>query len=80
MKVLVTGGTGVVGQAAVTELVRRGHSVRLLTRNALKAGRALGGCGGPGARQRQRDQDDHRCGGRMRPGASPCRYRRWITA
>lgn len=34
MKVLVTGGTGVVGQAAVTELARRGHSVRLLSRNA----------------------------------------------
>jgi uncharacterized protein YbjT (DUF2867 family) len=36
MKVLVTGGTGVVGQAAVSELVRRGHSVRLLSRNALE--------------------------------------------
>jgi len=35
MKVLVTGGTGVVGQAVVTELVRRGHSVRLLSRNAV---------------------------------------------
>ena len=34
MKVLVTGGSGVVGQAAVTELVRAGHSVRLLSRNA----------------------------------------------
>jgi len=34
MKVLVTGGTGVVGQAAVTELLRQGHSVRLLSRNA----------------------------------------------
>lgn len=34
MKVLVTGGTGVVGQAAVTELVRRDHEVRLLSRNA----------------------------------------------
>lgn len=34
MKVLVTGGTGVVGQAAVTELLRDGHTVRLLTRNA----------------------------------------------
>lgn len=35
MKVLVTGGTGVVGDAVVTELCRRGHSVRLLSRNAL---------------------------------------------
>jgi uncharacterized protein YbjT (DUF2867 family) len=34
MKVLVTGGTGVVGKGAVTELARRGHSVRLLSRNA----------------------------------------------
>lgn len=36
MKVLVTGGSGVVGEAAVTELVRRGHTVRLLSRNAEK--------------------------------------------
>ncbi|HMA20148.1 MAG TPA: NAD-dependent epimerase/dehydratase family protein, partial [Gemmatimonadaceae bacterium] len=34
MNVLVTGGTGVVGQAAVSELVHRGHRVRLLSRNA----------------------------------------------
>ena len=34
MKVLVTGGTGVVGSGAVSELVRRGHAVRLLSRNA----------------------------------------------
>ena len=32
MKVLVTGGTGVVGQAAVTELLHRGYSVRVLSR------------------------------------------------
>ena len=36
MKVLVTGGTGVVGQAAVTELLKRGHSVRLVSRNAVE--------------------------------------------
>ena len=34
MKVLVTGGTGVVGQAAVTEILAGGHTVRLLSRNA----------------------------------------------
>ena len=39
MKVLVTGGTGVVGQAAVTELLKRGHSVRLVSRNAVEDAR-----------------------------------------
>jgi len=34
MKVLVTGGTGVIGQAAVTEILAGGHTVRLLSRNA----------------------------------------------
>ncbi len=34
MKVLVTGGTGVVGQSVVTRLIERGHTVRLLSRNA----------------------------------------------
>ena len=34
MKVLVTGGTGVVGVGTVTALVRRGHDVRLLSRHA----------------------------------------------
>jgi NADH dehydrogenase len=34
MKVLVTGGTGVVGKAAVDRLVAAGHTVRLLSRHA----------------------------------------------
>ena len=42
MKVLVTGGTGVVGRAAVGELVRRGYSVRLLSRGALEDAKEWG--------------------------------------
>jgi NADH dehydrogenase len=34
MKILVTGGTGVVGESAVAELRRRGHAVRVLSRHA----------------------------------------------
>jgi NADH dehydrogenase len=34
MRVLVTGGTGVVGEATVAALLRRGHDVRLLARHA----------------------------------------------
>jgi len=34
VKVLVTGGTGVVGTATVSELLRRGHEVRLFSRHA----------------------------------------------
>jgi NADH dehydrogenase len=34
MQILVTGGSGVVGAGTVTELVRRGHTVRLLARHA----------------------------------------------
>ena len=39
MRVLVTGGTGVVGRAAVTEILAGGHSVRLLSRNAVEDAR-----------------------------------------
>jgi NADH dehydrogenase len=35
--ILVTGGTGFVGQEVVSELVRTGHRVRLLVRNPAKA-------------------------------------------
>lgn len=42
MKVLVTGGTGVVGRAAVTALVERGHEVRLLSRKAARDARQWG--------------------------------------
>jgi uncharacterized protein YbjT (DUF2867 family) len=34
VRILVTGGTGVVGRAAIAELLSRGHSVRLLSRGA----------------------------------------------
>lgn len=34
MKVLVTGGTGVIGAGVIPELLRRGHEVRLLSRHA----------------------------------------------
>ena len=34
MKILVTGGTGVIGQSVVRELHRRGHGIRVLSRNA----------------------------------------------
>ncbi len=34
MKILVTGGTGVVGTGTVTELLRRGHTVVLVSRHA----------------------------------------------
>src|SRR3981081_1959258 len=47
MKVLVTGGTGVVGQAAVTEILAGGHTVRLLSRNAVEDARQWPGGGGP---------------------------------
>ena len=34
MRILVTGGSGVVGTGTVTELLARGHTVRLLARHA----------------------------------------------
>ncbi len=34
MRILVTGGTGVIGVASVTALLQRGHAVRLLSRHA----------------------------------------------
>ena len=34
MRVLVTGGTGVIGEGLLPELLNRGHHVRLLTRHA----------------------------------------------
>jgi NADH dehydrogenase len=37
MKILVTGGTGIIGEATVRALTRRGHGVRVLTRHAERA-------------------------------------------
>jgi NADH dehydrogenase len=34
MKILVTGGTGVIGESVVRELHRRGHTIRVLARHA----------------------------------------------
>lgn len=34
MKILVTGGTGVIGEGVIPELLARGHDVRLLSRHA----------------------------------------------
>jgi uncharacterized protein (TIGR01777 family) len=42
MKVIVTGGTGLIGSALTHSLVRRGDSVVALTRNAATARKALG--------------------------------------
>ena len=39
MRVLVTGGTGVVGTSTVTALVAAGHTVRLLSRHAARDSR-----------------------------------------
>jgi uncharacterized protein YbjT (DUF2867 family) len=39
MKVLVTGGTGVIGEGVIPALLKAGHEVRLLTRGAEKASR-----------------------------------------
>lgn len=43
MKILVTGGTGLVGAAAVRELVKAGHVVRLLSRHAERDAAAFAG-------------------------------------
>lgn len=37
MRVLVTGGTGLIGQALVTDLIRDGHEVVVLSRNPARA-------------------------------------------
>lgn len=42
MSILVTGGTGTVGSAVVTELVARGADVKVLTRDASKVAAAKG--------------------------------------
>jgi uncharacterized protein YbjT (DUF2867 family) len=42
MKILVVGGTGTAGRPTVAELVRRGHSVLVLSRSGRGADRAVG--------------------------------------
>lgn len=39
MRILVTGGTGVIGTAVISELLARSHSVRLLSRHAVEDAR-----------------------------------------
>ena len=34
MKILITGGTGVIGRPAVNRLLERGHTIRLMSRRA----------------------------------------------
>ncbi len=48
MRVLVAGGTGVVGEAAVRALLARGHAVRLLARHADEDARAWPAAAGGG--------------------------------
>jgi NADH dehydrogenase len=43
MRILVTGGSGVVGVGTVTELLKRGHEVRLLARHAADDARQWSG-------------------------------------
>lgn len=43
MKILVTGGTGLVGTSLVNELLAAGHSVRLFSRNARQDSKAFRG-------------------------------------
>lgn len=42
MRMLITGGTGLVGSALAKKLAAMGHNVRILTRNAKKAREKLG--------------------------------------
>lgn len=42
MKILITGGTGLVGCALIDILLQKGHTVSVLTRNANKAKKTLG--------------------------------------
>jgi NADH dehydrogenase len=58
MRVLVTGGSGVVGEAAVRALLGRGHAVRLLARHADADARAWPETPGGGVEPRAGDVTD----------------------
>lgn len=58
MRVLVTGGTGVVGEAAVRALLAHGHAVRLLARHADADARAWPAHAGGGVEPRVGDVTD----------------------
>ena len=44
MRVLITGGTGFLGQALVSRLLQRGDNISVLSRNTAKASSILGNC------------------------------------
>jgi uncharacterized protein YbjT (DUF2867 family) len=68
MKVLVTGGTGLVGKAAVDRLLEAGHTVRLLSRHADDDARQWP----EGVEPRSGDVSSDAAVAARRRGATPC--------